>query len=38
MPEIQPVQQQLPINLALFEKRLAEPRADAEREVLMKLL
>jgi hypothetical protein len=25
-------------NLALFKKRLAEPRTDAEREVLMKLL
>jgi hypothetical protein len=25
-------------NLALFKRRLAEPRTDAEREVLMKLL
>ncbi|UFZ03158.1 hypothetical protein LQG66_28545 [Bradyrhizobium ontarionense] len=25
-------------NLALFKKRLAEPRTDAEREVLLKLL
>ena len=25
-------------NLALFKKRLAEPRSDAEREVLLKLL
>jgi hypothetical protein len=25
-------------NLALFKKRLAEPRTDAEREILMKLL
>ena len=25
-------------NLALFKKRLAEPHADAEREILLKLL